>query len=346
LEHRNTGAQSKDDSKNGAIDVIASLFSIVLSGTHAPLDLRLKVVKALLGSAEPRVREIGARALQALLKTDGFSHSHSFEFGARSRDYGYHPKTRHDGRAWFSTVLRFVEPLALSDNTDGQLVRTAIAHEFRGLWTDSGQVDRLEQLSRAIRAKQFWREGWISARQTRMYDSKRLSADILARLSALEELLRPKDLFDRVRGLVLGSRDGRFDVDDSDGAEDERDYVAAAARATATAEQLGRDLALDQRMFDTLLPELLAGGGKVEDFGRGLALGAEEPTCLWNLIVERLATANVTRVDLLCGFLEGLQVSGVSLVHTVLDRALDDPTLCSMVSGSASERRYRRKGAA
>ena len=262
----------------------------------------------------------------AALKTDGFSPPHTFEFGARFRDHGYHPKTREDVRDWFAAVLRFAEPFALSDSTEGELVRTTIAHEFRGLWTDSGQVDRVERLSRAIGAKQFWREGWISARQTRIYDGKRLSADVLARLSALEEILRPKDLFNRVRGLVLGSHAGRFDVDGYDDVE-ERDYAAASARAAAAAEQLGRDVALEERMFDALLPELLGGGGKVADFGRGLALGAEEPTRLWNLMVGRLTTVKVTRVDLLDGFLEGLHICDVSLANTLLDRVLDDPTL-------------------
>lgn len=321
---------SNADQSDNRAQAFTSLFYIALSGTHAPLHLRLKVVDELLRSTEPSVREIGAKALQATFKTDGFSPWHSFEFGARSRDYGSHPRTRTEIRDWFATALRFAEPFALSDGHEAQLVRMAIAHEFRGLWTDSGQADHLEQLARTIASKQFWREGWIAVHQTRIYDRTRLSPREIRRLEALEKALRPRDLADNVRGRVLGSKPGGFELDDYDDVE-ERDYHAAAARAAAAAEQLGRDVSLDEKLFEALLPELLAGGGKVADFGRGLALGADEPTRLWALIVEQLAISNVTRVDLLGGFLEGLHRRDVSLANAVLNRALDDPTLAAWV---------------
>jgi hypothetical protein len=321
---------SNADQSDNRSEAFTSLFYITLSGTHAPLDLRLKVIGKWLRSTEPTVQQIGAKALQSTFKTDGFSPWHSFEFGARSRDYGYHPKTRADIRNWFATALRFAEPFALSVGPEAQLVRIAIAHEFRGLWTDSGQADQLEQLARAIASKQFWREGWIAAHQTRIYDRTRLSPRDVRRLEALEKDLRPKDLFDNVRGRVLGSTPGGFELDDYDDVE-ERDYQGAAARAAAGAEQLGRDVAVDEALFAELLGELLGGGGKVADFGRGLALGANEPIRLWALIVEKLATTKITRVDLLGGFLAGLHSRDMSLVNVLLNQALEDQTLAPWV---------------
>lgn len=297
-----------------------------MSGTHAPLELRLKVLDGLLRSTGPGTRDLGVTVLQAMLKTGHFSVSYSFEFGARSRDYGYHPKTGEDVHDWFEAVLKLAEPFALSDSPMAEAVRTAIADEFRGLWTNSRPVDDLERLSRAIAAKQFWREGWIAVRQTRIYDGKAFPPEIRVRLTALEEFLRPKDLVDKVRGLVLGSRTGRLDLDDFDGVEDQ-DYAAAAARAAAAIDNLGRDVAADEQALKVLLPELMNGNSKVAGFGHGIAMAAENPNEVWRAMVAQMAATTKPGVGLLCAFLEGLQKRDGPLADALLDEALNDTSL-------------------
>jgi hypothetical protein len=184
-----------------------------------------------------------------MLKTGFFSTSYSFEFGARSRDYGYHPSSHQDVVAWFTRVLKFAEPFAVSDNPIAAGVRKAIADEFRGLWD---QVpDQLEQVCLAIGANGFWRDGWRAVRQTRNYDGEALPPELSRRLTALDEFLRPKDLIDRVRGTVLGPRGGRLDLDDLERV-DSGDYERAITRAANAAEQLGRDLSMDREGLATL----------------------------------------------------------------------------------------------
>ena len=146
---------TEDDDDNGAAGIVPSLFYIVLSGTHAPIAMRLKVLEELLGSDEPGLRALGLKSLDAVLKTDHFSSTHSFEFGARSRDYGYYPPTGKDVRDWFGTVLQLVSPLALSDDPIAAGVRSSIAREFRGLWSNTDHVDALERLARGIGSKGF-----------------------------------------------------------------------------------------------------------------------------------------------------------------------------------------------
>jgi hypothetical protein len=315
----------REDRSDGAAKIIESLFYPVFSGTHAPLALRLRVVDDLLRSADPAVQDLGVKALQAMLQTSNFSSVYGFEFGARSRDYGYHPKIGQDWRDWFGAVLKFAEPFALSDSPMAEPVRNAIAREFRGLWTNSGCADDLERLSRAVATQQFWREGWIAARQTRIYDSKGLAPEVAERLEALEAFLRPKDLIDKVRGLVLGSNSGRLDLDDLDDL-DGQGYEEATARAAAAIDSLGRDVAADEGAFKVLLPELMAGGGKVIGFGRGFA-AVEQPRETWNAMVAQMATMEKPSVELLCGFLTGLQKQEGALTDTLLDEAVVDPTL-------------------
>jgi hypothetical protein len=132
---------SEDDEPTS---ILTTLFPIVLSGTHAPVTMRLKVLQGLLHSNDASRRALGVEALEEMLKTDHFSTSYGFEFGARSRDYGYQPRTGKDVNDWFEAVMAIASPLALSDSPVGSGVRKHVAAEFRGLWTIAGQVHALE----------------------------------------------------------------------------------------------------------------------------------------------------------------------------------------------------------
>jgi hypothetical protein len=316
--------QEADGPSERAADVLTSLFLIVMSGTHAPVDMRLKVVAQLLTSGDQATRALGVSTLHAMLKTDFFSSSYSFEFGARSRDFGYEPKTAADVSNWFTAVLKCAESFALADEPIAGDLRTAIANEVRGLW--HREPDQLERTCQTIATKGFWREGWVAVRETRIYDGKGLPEDLKTRLIALEDLLRPRDLVDRIRGIVIGSKVGGLDVDELEGVK-ENDYAGARLRAAQAAEQLGRDLVHDDTAFETLLPELVVGGGRVANLGRGVALETPDPRHAWSQIVAALTRTETTSVDLLGGFLEGLRTRDESLLDTLLDDALTNSVL-------------------
>jgi hypothetical protein len=332
--------QSGDARESEAIRVVESLFHIVLSGTHAPIEMRVKTAEALLGSEDPNMRTLGVKALEALMKTSHFSSHYEFDFGARSRDYGYHPRTGKDVRAWFDAVLKLARTFALSDSPVTGEVQKAIAREFRGLWSDEGRAEDLDRLAREIAAKSFWRDGWIAARRTRTYDGKALTFELVTRLTALEEFLRPKDLVSKVRGLVIGAGGGSLDLDDFDDEEDDEeqangenkqnvDCLARAARSAAAIRELGHDVAADEDAFNMLLPELIGGDGKVSAFGEALADAAEKPRAMWDVIVAQFATTERKGLHLLGGFLSGLQKRDAALADTILDEALEDAPLAA-----------------
>ncbi|XIA64482.1 hypothetical protein ACFIOY_37500 [Bradyrhizobium sp. TZ2] len=140
-------AQRSSESNNSSdpANVFKSLFTIVLSGTRAPAAQRLRLIETLLQSSDAGGRRIGIRALGAMFKTGHFSSVYGFDFGARSRDYGYHPATRQDVRDWYEAVLTTAEKFAL-DGPCAEEVRKEIAREFRGLWAHSGRCDDLDGL--------------------------------------------------------------------------------------------------------------------------------------------------------------------------------------------------------
>jgi hypothetical protein len=338
-------ALSVESEKNDeATSVVESLFYLILSGTHAPIEMRAKAVEALLGSVDKRMRAVGVRALEALLKTDQFMSHYDFDFGARSRDHGYHPSNGEEVRSWFAVALNLARTFALSDSPIAADVQKAITREFRDLWSGSGRAEQLDQLVRAIATKSFWRDGWIAARETRGYDGNAMSPELRTRLTALEEFLRPKDLINRVRGLVAGPPGGALDFEDFDddeeeaGAEEKRakpkagrkhklDYTVRAARAAAAIHELGHDVAADDETFRMLLPELMNGNDKERMFGEALAEAAENPRAMWDAIVAQFVAKEGARLTLLGGFLQGLQKRDATLANTVLDEALETPAL-------------------
>jgi hypothetical protein len=312
----------EDEAENAA----ASLFSIFLSGTHAPVEMRLKAVEAMLQSSDPAVRSVGVKALETMLKSDHFSSSYAFEFGARSRDYGYYPRTGEDVRKWFGAALKLAETFALSDGPVATRVQKAIANEFRSLWSNSGQTDELDRIARAISAKHFWRDGWLAARSARIFEGKGFPPEVLSQLLSLEEALRPKDLLNKVRGLIIGSGGRHLDLDGPEDFDHE-DFEGAAARATAAVAALAKDIAVDGAAFKAALPELKGANGRLGPFGEGLACNAEEPRELWNAIVAQFAAGNELSLGFTSGFLNGLHKRDAAAANTILDEAVDHPAL-------------------
>jgi hypothetical protein len=78
------------------MEIHTSLFWIVLSGTLAPITVRVEMARRLILSTSVDEQSLGYVALEALLKNQHFNSSHEFSFGARVRDYGLYPRTAHD----------------------------------------------------------------------------------------------------------------------------------------------------------------------------------------------------------------------------------------------------------
>lgn len=333
----------ESENESDANRVVESLFYIVLSGTHAPIDMRIKVAEELLSSGDEKERAIGIAALESLLKTDHFMSSYDFDFGARSRDHGYHPANGAEVRAWFDAALKLVRSVALSNSPAAPAIKKAVTQEFRDLWSRSGRAEQIDQLARDIAGTSFWRDGWVAARETRQLDGGAMMPELRKRLTELEEFLRPKDLVNRVRGLVCGQRGGGLDLEDFED-EDEGEgtgaagpvarprkpresYEVRAARASAAIRELAHDVAVDENAFQTLLPELMNGNDKERMFGEALAEAAENPRAMWDQIVKQYGGIKDARLTLVGGFLQGLLKRDEALGNAILDEVLSSPML-------------------
>jgi len=326
-----SATQSADEREaKEAADTFVSLFTIYLSETHATIEQRLAVIERLLRSREPKQHSLGLAALDAVLEATHFSSGHRFEFGARSRDYGYRPRSGADVNRWYGAALELIGRLALTESLLKPELRDLLARNFRGLWASAHMYDELEDLFRRFAADGFWRDGWAACRQTMRFDRDRLSPDSSSRLSALEAELRPSNLTERVRAVVLADSSGGLDLEDMD---IDGDIKSEFERLEAIACELGAAVAANETVFADLLPDLIRGGNRAWAFGRGLATASEDRRATWAKLVKSLEQIPLEQrnVQVLRGFLAELWEQNRDLAQDLLDAALDQPALVAFV---------------
>jgi hypothetical protein len=314
-------AEAEDDGDNdNPANVLASLFFIYLSGTHATIEQRLGMVEAPVRSPDPKRQALGLSALRNVLSTGPFSSSYDFEFGARSRDHGYMPRKPAEIQHWFHSALALAEGLIASDVMASE-VRASLASAFRGMW-NSGMGDELAGVFTKIASTGFWREGWIAVRQTQQYDAKKMKPEAAKQLAELEKKLRPQNLVDKVRTIVLSGKPGRLDLGEC---EEDEDISRGLECRAALVHELGQQTANDKAAFAELRPEMFAGGGgQLFNFGRGLASAAGAPVEMWQELMTEFAKPQARKNEqVLRGFLSGLQERDPAAVDAMLEAAVE-----------------------
>jgi hypothetical protein len=186
--------------------------------------------------------------------------------------------------------------------------------------------DDLERLCRSIRSIGFWREGWIGVKETLRFDGAGMEAEVKARLEGLEKLLRPIDLVQKVRSMILVRGGSRYVVEDVD-IDDGKNPAVRQREEPAVA--LGRETAKHPATFGELLPDLTKGDGLQRNFGIGLALGTDDPEEMWKALTAQFRATKESERNwlVLSGFLEGLNTRDPALVDRLLDEALADAVL-------------------
>lgn len=320
-------AEEVDKPSNGT-ELFASLFHLCLSGTHATIEQRLAVIKALLDAPDRKRRALGVEALQGVLEAWDFFSTCSFEFGGHSRDYGFWPRTTREVQHWFREGLNLVAAVAYSDTPVAAPARVAFADHFRILWLKAGVPDELVAACRSIREAGFWPEGWRAVRQTLDAGGKGLAPERLAKLSDIEAQLRPTDLLQKVQAVVLTKRLQGVDVDDFEDHADD-DIITRMARTESLAQDLGAAVATDDAVLTALLPEVVSSDGRLWSLGQGLCKGAPEAEKLWDRLVSALAATEAGRrkPQVLLGFLHELRTRTPVLAARLLGNAVEHETL-------------------
>lgn len=314
----------KRQGHNDPLTILISFFHIRFSGTHASIEQRLRVLEPLLRSNDPKRFTIGLQALKAALKTSHFESWHEFEFGARSRNYGYWPRTEKEIRQWFGSTVALIEKLACSDLSTSSALLATVAGEFSHLWSRTAIYEELESLCRSVSARQFWPEGWLAVRRKLNSEAEVIEK---GRLSTLESLLRPGNLAQNVQANIFAVEQHHlYEHHEGDTTEI---YLARIQQTQEYFQELGKAVAENESVFDELLPQMIRGGIQLRLFGAGLAQGAIDPASLWRRLVVQFAACPEEHrsAEILAGFIGGLYLRDSQLANTFLDNTLKDETI-------------------
>jgi hypothetical protein len=311
--------------------ITQNLFQIYYSGTWAPAEMRAAAVERLLKSEDRTRRTLGVTYLEALLRSKNFQANRTFEFGARTRDYGFWPRNHTEIVDWFQSALQLVEAFGCSDHPTATHIRSIFARSISSLWLIDGITEQLERIIRRLSSYQ-WQEGWIGIRKLLKKSNNKMPPDRRARLEELENLLSPDNLVDRTRAVVFTQAWGPLDYADIGESEDEETEQAMVRyqRAIQTAKELGESVATDESAFRALLPELVSSkGDRLVPFGIGLAAPDGDRLARWDALIKAVhqAPEGERNYGALCGFLTGVHAVESSLCDCCLDALMSDPIL-------------------
>ncbi|MFZ2649451.1 MAG: hypothetical protein WA210_05030 [Burkholderiaceae bacterium] len=310
-------AEPEDTRMDPTRSVIASLFTLYLSGTHATKSQRADWIRRALRSDDAQLGAIGFNALSSALESHHFSSHYEFEFGARVRDFGAYPRGK-DVQDWFKTFIELTVEVAQSSSPWADGARDLLAQHFRSLWTVAGMADALEAAAGPL-LDAGWERGWLAIRQTIRFDGKALRADARDRLRKLEESARPQTLVARVKAIVLNGHSAGVDYSDGESAS------SGYERAEQLARELGERVATDADAFATVVPLIVTNQqGRHWMFGAGLA---KKAACLeecWDALTQAFeATPEEQRnVQVLRGFLSEVFKRDRNTFERILDDAM------------------------
>ena len=301
-------AESDGPSERTGKNVWKGLFQRYLSGTMAPPQQRIALLRHILSSGSPLQQEMAVLALSGMMRCSHFSTDRDFIFGAHPRGYGWEPASADEHRNWYCSVFALVIELASTISPHRESVRTFVARQLRQLWTKLGMHQEISDLVKALAGTEGWSEGWASLKNALRHDGKAMLLDHLTMLNELEQMLKPTTLKQRVDAYVFTSV-----LEDLD--EDDADTTSATAtnmfeRRAEKFEQLAKEVVCDEALLQQCLPKLLShGSGAKYSFGRGVAIASPNINARWEQICAAFSQIDPTKRDiqLLVGFMDGAE---------------------------------------
>ena len=325
-------AESKVNNHDSARNSFKRLFQLYLSGTHAPVEQRLRIIEKLLRDEIPANQDLAMEALNSLLAARNFSGASDYAFGARPRDYGWQPSYGKEFFNWYKAAIEFSQRLAMSDSTHAIKARSILANQFRSLWIQTGMFNELETMALALNAQQFWPEGWLAVIQTINSNGKAMPSNLLTRLRLLEKALHPVNLLQTVRAYLSSETWRDIAIEDKaleegiNGKTPDKSLEQAQNRMVT----LGHEIAKQSELLDELLPILVHRKSyRCWEFGRGLALRTDSLSNIWQRLVQAFTATTETERDVtvLRGFLNGGIERDPLITGSILDAAVHDPLL-------------------
>lgn len=320
--------EKKGENYNSVRDALKSLFYLYLSGTHANKEQRLHTIIELIESGDECKIEIGFELLSASLESSHFSSHHSFDFGARSRDYGYHPSSNRECTEWYQFFIEYTTSIVKGN---GQLCRKAkstLADHLSQLFHHKAFWNTLEDAIEVALSTGEWSEGWLRLGSFLQFNAKELEKNDIYRIGTILDKLRPTSLDEQIHMYLLSNTNDFYCLDtiDENGDSAFNGYMIAQENA----EKLGEDLSKTHLQYlVSKLPDILSSsgeGGRLHGFGSGCAKGALDHSTFWESLLDNLSQvpSEIQSVNVLRGFINYLGKIKPALTNSLLENLLHD----------------------
>ncbi|KQO17557.1 hypothetical protein [Paenibacillus sp. Leaf72] len=337
-------SEDANENNNSTRTMLKSLFYIHHSGTHATPVQRLKIISSLVESKSDDRIFLGFSLLSASLEWRHSTSHYVFEFGARSRDYGYSPENREDVRKWFKLFIDYLVSLAISNSEVASSARGLLAEKFRGLWMKVAMFDELEDAAKVLSSTGTWREGWIAVRTTIKFDNKRMDSNVLSRLNKLDVILKPITLLERSKLYALDQQ-GYIWAGNNENEDNKtiKDYHQVENITSS----LGREVASHDDILQELLPAFLGNDGAgLYSFGKGLADGCVNPELMWQKLYQQLSLVEHSKrnFQVVCGFFSTISNINADLSEEFLDQSVTNEILAPIYPWLQTSKKITRQG--
>lgn len=327
---RLAASQPENNNLSSVRNLFCEFFHIYLSGTQASPEQRRASIRRLAGSDDQLLRKSALIALRALLKTGSFMSSGGHEFGARPRDWGWHPKINQEIWDWYEEAIGLV--IELESEAEA---RVLLASALRGVWLYPGSRAALIRAAKQFSQTQPWIEGWISCRAALRYDGNDMFLDAKVQLEQLTNLLKPADLLNQARAVVINRMPGGGGWDFADGEDEDGNVMKPWVKANEMAKDVGRALTQDPEARVAFIAEVLIEPHPQRAFecGIGLAEGTGDLHVMWDELVAayRAAMPEARNATVLGGFIHTAHHRDHEFTAGALDRAISDPELLRML---------------
>ena len=324
-------SENKGENNNSIRDIIKSLFQLYLSGTHATKEQRLNIINDLIESETQSNVDLALELLCSSLEAWHFSSSHSFDFGANPRNFGYRPRTNQDVKNWYGVFIGYTAKLIAGDTQASTGAKTVLSKNLRSLWRISDLRALIEETCTSISKSGMWSDGYEAIHSILRFDCKGSDKKEIQRLNSITEKLSPKSLMDDINMYVLADKWKFYDLEeiDDDGKVIERGYKKGQEYSI----ELGTRLATTApKELDNILTKLLSyqeTSSNLFEFGKGYAEACKNNDELLSKTITALEKLpeKERNLDFLCGQINYLSKYNIKLTNTFLDSLLIHPSL-------------------
>lgn len=325
-------SEQPGENNNSIRHQIKPLFLLHLSGAMTPQAIRLEVVESLLNVQDARRNGLGFYLLEAMLQSSNFMSHNTFDFGSRSRGFGYIPPTAEDVQNWYETALSYCVNLAVFDDPRSIEARALLARQWSSLWLNVKLYGFIEKITRDLHAHQPWIDGWLAIKQTIRFHGNVVTPEIKARLEKLAIDLAPVGLIENVCLYVCRDTYDPYDLLEptADAELTQASFTQADLRLQDKAFNLGVEVGQVADQIKQLLPELVSSGSsRIKPFCEGLVTSLADITWLVESCCStwREADPSSRNVGMLIAILEQYAISDRTSYEDLLDQLMIDPEI-------------------